>query len=124
MAPDAQEAYCYLTTTGRTSGRPHTIEIWFGASENTLYLLSGGGDRSDWVANLLRTPAVHLRVGSQEWEATARMVTRPEEEARARRLLAAKYQDWREGRPMSDWASTALPIAVDLPAFPVVPGLG
>ena len=25
----AAEQYCYLTTTGRVSGRPHEIEIWF-----------------------------------------------------------------------------------------------
>jgi hypothetical protein len=23
------EAFCYLTTTGRRTGRAHTIEIWF-----------------------------------------------------------------------------------------------
>ena len=26
----AAEQFCYLTTTGRTSGEPRTIEIWFG----------------------------------------------------------------------------------------------
>jgi hypothetical protein len=49
------EEYCYLTTTGRISGRPHEIEIWFGINENSLYLLSGGGERSDWVKNI-RSP--------------------------------------------------------------------
>ena len=46
----AGEAYCYLTTTGRVTGEPHTIEIWFGMPEDgrAVYLLSGGGDRSDW----------------------------------------------------------------------------
>jgi hypothetical protein len=61
-------------------------------------------------------PSVHVRVGDEEWDATARVVTDPEEEATARRLLAAKYQDWEQGRPMSGWATTALPVAVDLPA--------
>ena len=36
--------------------------------------------------------------------------------ARARRLLAAKYQGWKEGKPMSGWATTALPVAIDLQA--------
>jgi hypothetical protein len=48
------EDYCYLTTKGRVSGRPHEIEIWFGVHGNTLYLLSGGGEESDWVKNLLK----------------------------------------------------------------------
>lgn len=38
------EQYCYLTTTGRRSGRDHTIEIWFSATESALYLISGGGE--------------------------------------------------------------------------------
>jgi hypothetical protein len=49
----AGEPYCYLTTTGRVSGRPHQIEIWFAIDGGTLYMLSGGGERSDWVKNLL-----------------------------------------------------------------------
>jgi hypothetical protein len=31
----------------------------------------------------------------------------------ARRLLAAKYQGWREGRSLSGWARTAVPIAIE-----------
>ena len=67
------------------------------------------------MANLLNNPAVSVRVGSQEYQATARLVADPGEEALARRLLAAKYQDWREGIPLSGWAATALTIAIDLP---------
>jgi hypothetical protein len=52
---DSQE-FCYLTTTGRVSGRPHTIEIGFARRGSTLYLLSSGGDRADWVRNLGAQP--------------------------------------------------------------------
>src|ERR671931_2193382 len=51
----AAQDYCYVTTTGRSSGRPHTIEIWFALHGDRAYLLSGGGDRSDWVATCERT---------------------------------------------------------------------
>jgi deazaflavin-dependent oxidoreductase (nitroreductase family) len=77
-------------------------------------MLSGGLDRSDWVRNLVAAPAVRVRVRDIEWQATARVVTGPEEDATARRLLAAKYQGWREGAPLSRWAGTALPVAIDL----------
>jgi deazaflavin-dependent oxidoreductase (nitroreductase family) len=110
----AGEAFCYLTTTGRQSGRPHTIEIWFGRRDGTLYLLSGGRDRSDWVRNLLADPTVLVRVDDRTWEARARVVDDPAEDTAARRLLASKYQRWREGRPLSGWARTALPVALDL----------
>jgi deazaflavin-dependent oxidoreductase (nitroreductase family) len=108
------EPFCYVTTTGRRTGRPHTIEIWFSLLQRTIYLLSGGGDRSDWVLNLKATSAVGVRIGDRTFEATARVVTEPMEDGTARRLLATKYQAWREGRPLSDWAGTALPVAVDL----------
>ena len=108
------EDYCYLTTTGRVSGRPHEIEIWFGAQNNTLYLLSGGGTRSDWVRNLLKNPAVMVRIARHNFTGTARVVREAEEEHRARYLLAEKYQEWEEGKRLSEWARTALPVAVDL----------
>src|SRR5690606_16681 len=66
--------YCYLTTTGRKSGQPREIEIWFGADGGTLYLLSGGGDRSHWVRNILADPRVRVRVGEQTFAARARVV--------------------------------------------------
>ena len=43
----AGEDFCYLTTTGRVTGRPHEIEIWFALDGATLYMLSGGRGRSD-----------------------------------------------------------------------------
>jgi deazaflavin-dependent oxidoreductase (nitroreductase family) len=110
------ENFCYITTTGRRTGNPHTIEIWFGHRDGTLYVLSGGGDRSDWVRNMLADSAVSVRVGNQTFSATARVVTDSDEEGMTRRLLASKYQDWHEGAQMSDWARTALPVAMDLAA--------
>ena len=56
LASLADESYCYLTTTGRVSGEPREIEIWFALDGTTLYMLSGGRDGSDWVKNLLRAP--------------------------------------------------------------------
>ena len=106
------EQFCYLTTVGRRTGRPHEIEIWFGLEGDTFYLLSGGGRRSDWVLNLEAEPQVQVRVGDESFSAVARIVTEETEDALARRLLATKYQGWKEGEPMSTWAQTALPIAI------------
>jgi len=109
----AAEQYCYLTTTGRVSGRPHTIEIWFGVDGPTLYMLSGGRDRSDWVKNLQRTPEVVLRIVDRQFRGPARLVTDSDEEALARRLLLAKYAPGYE-RDLSDWERTSLPVAVEI----------
>jgi deazaflavin-dependent oxidoreductase (nitroreductase family) len=108
----ADEDFCYLTTTGRVTGRPHTIEIWFSIDGQTLYMLSGGRDRSDWVKNLRRTPEVAVRIGGGSFEGHARVVEEAEEDALARQLLVEKYE--RRPGSLSNWRRTALPVAVDL----------
>ena len=102
--------------SGRKTGKPHEIEIWFGIRDGTLYLLSGGGDSADWVKNLRKRPAVQVRINSQTVSAKARIL-RPntKEDVAARELLDEKYMGWREGKRLSSWARGALPVAVDLP---------
>jgi deazaflavin-dependent oxidoreductase (nitroreductase family) len=107
------EEFAYLTTIGRRTGREHRIEIWFGVNRGVVYMLSGGGDRSDWVRNLRAKPRVRIRIGGVERPARARVVTDAGEDGTARRLLAAKYQSWREGAELSTWARTALVVAVE-----------
>ena len=70
------EDFCYLTTVGRVTGRTHEIEIWFALEGHTLYMLSGGRDRSDWVKNLRHNPEVTVRIGGERFEGRARLVWR------------------------------------------------
>lgn len=108
----AQEDFCYLTTTGRISGRPHRIEIWFALNGQTLYMLSGGMERSDWVKNVLRLPEVMVRIKDTMFDGMARLVKDHEEDALARHLIAEKYQQSEED--LEEWLRSALPVAVDL----------
>ncbi len=110
----SREDYCYLTTTGRKSGLAREIEIWFGINGNSLYLLSGGGDQSQWVKNLLANPNVTVRIAKHNFNGVARIVSEENEETVARHMLAGKYQGWKEGKPLSDWGRTALVIGIDL----------
>jgi deazaflavin-dependent oxidoreductase (nitroreductase family) len=113
----AGEAFCYLTTAGRVSGRPHTIEIWFALNARTLYMLSGNGPRhrADWVRNLMKTPAATVRIGEREFTGIGRVVEDGEEDGLARQLLLEKYGPTYSG-DLSEWGRTALPVAVDLAA--------
>ena len=110
----AGEDYCYVTTTGRVTGKPHEIEIWFGVEGNTIYLLSGGGDKSDWVKNMRVQPQVKVRIAKRQFTGQVRFDLDAEEESQVRRMLAAKYQGWRKGRRLSEWARSALPVAIEL----------
>ena len=110
----AGEDFCYLTTTGRVTGRPHEIEIWFALvpERRALYVLSGGGDRSDWVKNLRRNPEVTVRVADGRFAGLAREARDAEEDELARRLLVEKYES-SPGR-LETWRRIALPVVVDL----------
>lgn len=110
----SKEKYRYLTTTGRKSGHPHEIEICFGIQGDSLYLLSGNGEDSDWVRNLRADPNVTVRIAKHTFTGIARIVSEEKEDTLARHMLAGKYQGWKEGRKMSDWGRTALVVAIEL----------
>ncbi len=109
----AEEDFCYLTTTGRVSGRPHTIEIWFALNKQTLYMLSGGRDNSDWVKNALHIPAVQVKINSTILSGQARLVNSTEEDTLARKLVFEKYVP-RSSDDLVDWSHTSLPVVVDI----------
>lgn len=106
------EDFCYLTTTGRVTGRPHTVEIWFALYGSTLYILSGGLDRADWVKNALRQPQVSIKIRDRVFEGLARQVKNEEEDALARKLLFDKYSPTDDD--LEEWARTSLPMAFEL----------
>jgi deazaflavin-dependent oxidoreductase (nitroreductase family) len=103
---------CYVTTSGRMTGRAHRIEIWFALQGGKVYLLSGGGDRSDWVRNLMVSSDVVLEIGDTKRTTSARIVQHPDEDALARRLLLEKYRP-RYGGDLDQWGKTALPVVLD-----------
>lgn len=114
-APDvslAGDDFCYITTTGRVTGKPHTIEIWFALHEGVLYVLTGGSFRSDTVRNLQKQPACRVRLGEVTHDAIGRVVTDATEDALARRLLLTKYVP-RADDDLASWGKTALPVAFD-----------
>ena len=74
-------------------------------------MLSGGGDRSDWVRNLQANPAVTIRVGEERRSAVARVIADQDEDALARHLLVEKYRPRYSGE-LAEWGRTSLPIAV------------
>ena len=108
----ADEPYCYLTTTGRVSGKPREIEIWFHLEGRTLYMLAESR-RAQWTRNIRANPSVSVRIADQGFAGTARVVDDPEEDLIARRALPAKYQEG-YSEDLTAWAEAALPVAVDL----------
>lgn len=102
-----KEDYCYLTTRGRVTGKPHEIEIWFVVHESALYIMSGNMERSDWVKNLLKEPNVSIRIAEQTFAALASILNDAIVEGQVRMKMATKYNEM-EGNEPSHWAQTAL----------------
>ena len=105
--------FCYVTTTGRTTGRAHRIEIWFAAhpDRDTIYLLSGGRERADWVRNLVASPSCSVEIAGVTFSGYGRVIEGTDEDEVARTLVHDKYAD---GDDLASWRATALPVAVDL----------
>jgi deazaflavin-dependent oxidoreductase (nitroreductase family) len=113
LTPLADRSNGYLTTRGRSTGQRHTIEIWFALQDDTVYLLSGSGGRSDWCRNLETHPEVTFSIDGVEVPGRGRRVTEQTEDAKARDLVVAKYQP-RYGGDLSGWRRESQPYAVDL----------
>jgi deazaflavin-dependent oxidoreductase (nitroreductase family) len=100
--------YAYLTTTGRVSGEPHTVELWFVADDDTVWFLSD--ETPDWQRNAREHADVQVRIGAWRWDATARFEL-PTEMSRAglsaRTAMLAKYQAG-YGSDLNAWARDAL----------------
>jgi deazaflavin-dependent oxidoreductase (nitroreductase family) len=99
MRERAEEQYLYLTTTGRRTNLPRTIEIWFTERDGRFYLIAEHGERANWVRNLRAHPPVQVRVGELHFSGTARIVDDEGEPELARAVKAlsdAKY-GWSNG---------------------------
>jgi deazaflavin-dependent oxidoreductase (nitroreductase family) len=92
----------YLTTTGRVSGLPREIEIWFVESGEKLYLLAEHFHRAHWVRNIQCDPKIKIRIRKREWRATGRVLD-PEADGEqwelAQELSRRKY-GWGDGLPV------------------------
>lgn len=104
---DKESVFLYLTTRGRKSGQPRTIEIWFVERQGRYYLVAENRERAQWVQNLLAEPAVELSVGTRvergkvlaHTKGSARVLdvsADAELVPAVRALMDAKY-DWSDG---------------------------
>jgi deazaflavin-dependent oxidoreductase (nitroreductase family) len=114
LAQHAAEDSCLLTTYDRETGLVHEVPMRYAVQGGYIYLLSDKGGEAGWVQNLVINPEVSVRLGDGTVAGMARViVNNPSEELLARHLLAAKYEGWRKGRRLSQWASEALPVAIE-----------
>src|SRR5271157_1761879 len=102
LEPLKKEQFAYLTTIGRKSGKPHTVELWFALADGEIYL-SHEGATTDWMRNLASNGRVSIRVGGANLEADAEI---PEEGIAIKagqRVLYEKYYGPASEATIDDW---------------------
>ena len=108
------EQYLYLTTTGRVTGLPREIEIWYVFDGGKFYVLAEHFHQAQWVKNIQRQPQVSVRIAGRRFQATARVLDETGDAAAwqtAQRLGREKY-GWGDGlpveiTPLSEMGATA-----------------
>lgn len=66
----------YLTTTGRKSGKPHTVELYGFEHQGSLVVIASYGGRDQhpaWFLNLRNDPQVQVKVGKNVYPAAAKV---------------------------------------------------
>jgi deazaflavin-dependent oxidoreductase (nitroreductase family) len=99
----AHEKVLYLTTIGRKTGKPRTIEIWFVMSQQHIYILAERGLRAQWVRNLQADPNVTVQIGQRRLSARGRILddARDHQEWQAVAELSRRKYGWGEGLPVA-----------------------
>jgi deazaflavin-dependent oxidoreductase (nitroreductase family) len=63
-----------LTTTGRKSGKAHTIGLQYELIDGRYFVGAADGEGADWVKNLWKTPTAVIQAGSVVLPVTAEIV--------------------------------------------------
>lgn len=63
-----------LTTVGRKSGKPRTVELRLVSLNGRFYASSSRVGEKHWCQNLLKNPAVEVKVSSQRFRCAAKRV--------------------------------------------------
>ena len=55
-----------ISVIGRNTGKTITLPVWFVYEKDTLWLLPVNGSNTQWYQNLLKNPAITMKVGKEE----------------------------------------------------------
>lgn len=91
LAAAAREREVRLTTSGRRTGKPHSVTIWITTDGRRLFVRSGEGMTRDWPQNLLARGEGVLHAGKFEVKVKPRRVTDPAEARAVSALYKRKY---------------------------------
>jgi deazaflavin-dependent oxidoreductase (nitroreductase family) len=80
-----------ITVTGRKSGRPISIPVWFVLEDGNLYLLPVSGSDTQWYKNVLNNPLIRIETGGAKGEVKLAPVTDAKQVSSIVEKFRAKY---------------------------------
>ena len=109
----APERLVHLTTRGRRTGHPHTVELWFAVSGGKVYL-SHEGEETDWMKNIMKDSRVSFEIGGRDFTGKARYLKDHSEEAElAKTVLYEKYYGKEAREVIEDWFSLSRLLVIE-----------
>ncbi|HVT70993.1 MAG TPA: nitroreductase family deazaflavin-dependent oxidoreductase, partial [Trebonia sp.] len=108
----AKDQVIDITTTGRKTGQPRRIEIWYHRLDGKYYITGTPGRPRDWYANLVAHPSFlfHLKQSATaDLLATARPVTETAERRKVLDGILAALGEMATGpgREPADWVASS-----------------
>jgi deazaflavin-dependent oxidoreductase (nitroreductase family) len=109
----ADEKYIYLTTRGRKTGNPHTVELWFAIAGKKIYL-SHEGAYTDWMKNILEDGRVEFKIGKIQFKGNARIAEAGEVFELGKHALYLKYYGKADEDTINEWFSESTIIEISM----------
>lgn len=72
---DGSNVVADLTTIGRKSGKPRTVELRFLYFNGNFYATSSKVEGKHWCQNMIKNPAVEINAKGEQLPCTARQIT-------------------------------------------------
>jgi deazaflavin-dependent oxidoreductase (nitroreductase family) len=110
----AHHKLVHLTTIGRRSGKPHTVQIWFALRDGKMYL-SHEGKETDWMKNIKKNGQVSFMVGRENFIGNACYLDDGTGEAWTGKVaLYEKYYGKATREVIEDWFSLSRLLVVEI----------
>ena len=109
----ADGKYIYLTTIGRKTGNPHTVELWFAVAMGNIYLSHEGAD-TDWMKNILTDNTVGFTINGHRFKGQAHIFREGAVFEIGKHALYRKYYGEASNDVVDDWFSESTVIEINI----------
>jgi deazaflavin-dependent oxidoreductase (nitroreductase family) len=103
---DGSMVVAHLTTIGRRTGQPRTVELRFIYYQGSFYASSGKVAGKHWCQNMINNPAVEIRAQGKRFACLATQVT---DEKLRRYILELRDSEPRMDRVVFELKPTSAP---------------